>query len=153
MTIFACACGDPLLFPPDQPPGPGDTPPPAVGLSSEERELVRLINEERATRGLEPLTVRQDLYCSVRRHSDDIGRAGVCGHTGTDGSSPGERLRTCGGTSWSGEIVACGQRTARGAVDSWLRSPGHSSTMLGRDKRFIGVAMTSNYWTAIFDTD
>jgi uncharacterized protein YkwD len=58
---------------------------------------------------------------------------------------------TCGGGGWSGEIIACGQGTPRAAVDAWINSPGHNAIMFGATKREVGVAMTDNYWTAIFD--
>ncbi len=121
------------------------------GLTAIEEELYGLINEERTSRGLGPVALRETLNCAARRHSDDIGATQSCTHTGSDWSSPGDRVEDCGGGGWSGEIVACGQSTARRAVDAWLGSPGHRSIMLGSGKREIGVAMTNNYWTAIFD--
>jgi uncharacterized protein YkwD len=120
------------------------------GLSAEEQELFELINEERAARGLPRVALRPELVCAARRHSDDVGPAQSCSHTGTDGSSPSERVNACGGGGWSGEIIACGQSTARRAIDAWLGSPGHNAVMLGVSRREVGVAMTSNFWTAIF---
>jgi uncharacterized protein YkwD len=120
-------------------------------LSEPERELFDLINDERTARGLQPVVLRDDLVCAARRHSDDVGPARSCSHTGTDGSSPTQRVDACGGGGWTGEIIACGQGTPRAAVDAWLSSPGHNAIMLGASKREIGVAMTANYWTAIFD--
>ena len=122
-----------------------------TGLTPIEQELYELINEERTSRGLAAVTPRETLICAARRHSDDIGATHSCTHTGSDWSSPGDRVEDCGGGGWSGEIVACGQSTPRGAVDAWLGSLGHRTIMLGSGKREIGVAMTDNYWTAIFD--
>jgi uncharacterized protein YkwD len=122
-----------------------------TGLSPIEQELYELINEERTSRGLGAVTPRETLICAARRHSDDIGATQSCTHTGSDWSSPGDRVEDCGGGGWSGEIVACGQSTPRRAVDAWLNSPGHRTIMLGSGKREIGVAVTNNYWTAIFD--
>ena len=71
--------------------------------------------------------------------------------TGSDGSSPTTRVQDCSGSGWSGEIVACGQGTARSAVDAWIGSPGHNEIMFTPGQQYIGVAMYNNFWTAIFD--
>jgi uncharacterized protein YkwD len=121
------------------------------GLDATESELVSLINEERAERGLMKVSVRDDLVCAATHHAADIGDREECTHDGTDGSGPGDRVDACGGAGWSGEIVACGHTTPRGAVDGWLGSPGHHDIMLDEGQRQIGVAMVNHYWTAIFD--
>lgn len=120
-------------------------------LSPDEQQLFDTINAERTMRGLTPVVLRDTLICAARRHSDDVGPKGLCSHTGSDGSSPGTRVQACGGGGWTGEIIACGQQTPRGAVDAWLNSPGHRDIMLDGAKREIGVAVTNNYWTGIFD--
>jgi len=120
-------------------------------LGVEERALLDTINEERRSRGLGEVVLRNDLTCAAARHSLDIGTTGSCGHTGSDWSSPGDRVSACEGPDWSGEIVACGQSTARDAVDAWIYSPGHNAIMFDGAQRYAGVAMHQNYWTAIFD--
>ncbi len=131
--------------------GPDATPTLYDLLAPAEREVFDLINQERTSRGLVAVTLRDTLVCAAARHSDDIGATHLCTHTGSDLSGPGDRVEDCGGGGWSGEIVACGYTTARAAVDGWLGSPGHRAIMLSASKREVGVAMTDNYWTAIFD--
>jgi uncharacterized protein YkwD len=144
--------------------GPGPTPPPDAyvpsepdaspdyeSLSAEEKSLLDTINEERVARGMGTVELRGDLICAATKHSNDIGTLGWCGHTGSDGSSPGDRVAACQGEGWSGEIVACGQSTPRSAVDAWIWSPGHAAIMFDSGQVYIGVAMHNNYWTAIFD--
>jgi hypothetical protein len=119
-------------------------------LSAPEQALFDILNEERVARDLEPLVLRASLVCAARRHSDDVGPVRSCSHTGTDGTSPTERVNDCGGGGWTGEVIACGQSTARAAVDAWLGSTaGHREAILGESKREIGVAMTDNYWTGV----
>ena len=81
-----------------------------------EYSKVHTINEVREERGLDAVVLRTDLNCAAGTHSLDIGELGWCGHTGSDGSSPGDRVADCQGEGWSGEIVACGQSTPRSAV-------------------------------------
>ena len=108
-----------------------------------------MINEERAKRGLHPLEIDDQLNCAAKIHSDDVGPKRSCSHTGSDGSSPWDRAARCD-TGASRENIACGQRTAREAVDAWLNSEGHFKNMMSSDIHFIGVAVTDYYWTNIF---
>lgn len=127
--------------PPSQPsptPYPGDV----YSLGAE-------INEARAARGLNPVMILPALNCAAKRHADDVGAKRVCGHYGSDGSSPWDRARDCG-TSANGEIVACGQGDANAAVGAWTLSPGHAAIMYDPGQKQMGVAMYQNYWVAIF---
>ena len=120
-------------------------------LGNELEELANAINFERTSRGLDPVALEVELNCAAERHSDDIGAAGICSHDGTDGSGPSERVSDCGGSGWSGEIVACGQRTPASAVQGWLDSPGHRAIMLEPSQRTMGVGVHQFHWTAVFD--
>jgi len=155
LSLFLAACGAEGVDPnSDHGPGTGGDPEPDPGadaLTETEQELLATINAERTSRGLSAVVLRDDLICSAQHHSLDIGEHQVCSHDDSDGSGPGERVEACGGSGWSGEIVACGQTTPRDAVDGWLGSPGHNAIMLDPDQKTIGVAMSNNYWTAIFD--
>jgi uncharacterized protein YkwD len=137
---------------PDADPGAPDADPAAGTLSPEEQMLFEIINAERAAQGVTAVALRPDLVCAVARHSMDVGATQTCSHTGSDGSSPGDRVSDCGGAGWTGEIIACGQGTPRDAVDAWLASSaGHREIMLDPGNRWAGVAMYQNFWTAIFD--
>lgn len=143
--------GGPGPTPDAQPPNAPDASPDYDELGFEEQQLFDTINAERLERGLGAVELRTDLNCAAATHSLDIGTLGWCGHTGSDGSSPGDRVAACQGSGWSGEIVACGQSTSVAAVDAWIWSPGHAAIMFSADQRYVGVAMHNNYWTAIFD--
>ncbi len=132
-------------------PGAADAAEVPTGLSDLEFALFEEINLQREMRGLSRVSLRDDLNCAVRRHSDDVGSVGECSHTGTDGSTPGSRVTDCGGPGWTGEIIACGQGTPESAVQAWINSPGHNEIMFTPTQVHIGVAMHNNYWTAIFD--
>lgn len=114
-------------------------------------ELLDTINRERSKRGLATLTEKSQLTCAATTHAKDIGKRKVCSHTGANGSSPGQRIKACGftATSW-GEIVACGQKTPRAAVDAWIKSPGHNAIMFSSKYRYFGGYMFNNYWTVVF---
>jgi len=121
------------------------------GSSLMASELLDIINQERARRGLSRLAEKSQLTCAATKHSKDIGARRACTHTGRDGSNTGKRIKSCGLTplAW-GEIVACGQKTPRAAVDAWIKSPSHNAIMFSKTYRYFGGSMYNNYWTVVF---
>jgi uncharacterized protein YkwD len=110
-----------------------------------EQETVNLINQRRVAMGLVPLRVDSALVSAARRHSNDIGPVGICSHTGTDGSSPWDRIDQAGYTGWgSGEVVGCGYTTALGVVDGWWASPGHYGILTDPNNNEIGCGWYIN---------
>lgn len=137
---------------PGFPSGGGGQPiPPTTGGGNGEtlQGLADAINAARKSRGLSEVKVELALNCAAKRHADDIGVKKICGHYGTDGSSPWDRAKGCG-TSADGEIVACGQGSPKAAVDAWTISPGHAAIMYAPNQTVVGVGMLNNYWVAIF---
>jgi uncharacterized protein YkwD len=123
----------------------------AARFSADEQQLLMIVNSEREARGLRRVTPRADLACAAARHANDMAARRVCSHTGSGGSTPTDRVRACNGSGWSGEIIACGSRTPRGAADQWIRSARHSAIMFAPDSAFVGVARAGDFWTAVFD--
>jgi uncharacterized protein YkwD len=78
------------------------------------------------------------------------------GHTGSDGSSAGDRA-TAAGYIWSawGENIAASQLTVSSVVAEWMANPVHCSNIMRGRFRDIGLACvggTANnayvtYWT------
>ncbi len=124
-------------------------------LVPEEQEVVVLINDIRAQRGLAPLTINQSLVAVARRHSRDMATNDFMSHTGSDGSSPWDRMRDAGyQLGRGGENVAAGYSTAAGVVDGWMNSTGHRENMLSPSFCDLGVGYAYNgkstyrhYWT------
>lgn len=114
-------------------------------------ELLDTINTERTKRGLTKLVEKSQITCAATKHSKDIGSRRACSHTGSNGSNTGNRLSSCGYSSMAwGEIVACGQKTPKEAVNAWLKSSGHSNIMLSKTYKYFGGSMYNNYWTVVF---
>lgn len=111
--------------------------------------ILELMNNERKKVGAAPLSIDAKLTCAASRHSKDIGTRKICTHTGVDRSTPWQRANLCG-TKANGEIVACGQKSAKEAVIAWMKSNPHKNIMLTKNYTKVGIAMHNNYWTAIF---
>lgn len=126
-------------------PQPTPLPPP----SSPAKSVMAEINRVRAQRGLPAVAELPALNCAALRHAKDIAPRKVCTHTGSDGSTPWDRAKSCG-TFANGEIVACGHQSAAAAVVGWTNSPGHAAIMFDPAQKRFGAAMEGNYWVVIF---
>ncbi len=123
-----------------------------------ELEVIRLVNQERISRGLHPLRRNSSLTNAARAHNQDMIDNNFFDHTGSDGSTPSERACDHGyapygwGDCYVGENIAGGQSTPASVFNSWMGSSGHRNNMLNPDYREIGVGHTTggtwgNYWT------
>lgn len=123
--------------------------PPAQAVSA----VVALVNDQRAAAGLPPLTEVGSLTEAARSHSIDQASRQQMTHTGSDGSSAGDRMARAGfaASTWA-ENVAAGYTSAASVMDGWMGSTGHRENILSPAFTSIGVASAeagdgTTYWT------
>jgi len=107
------------------------------------------------------LTWNAQLTQAAVGHSDDMVAGNFFSHTGSNGSTVGDRV-TAAGYAWRGvgENIAAGQATVAVVVDGWMKSDGHCANLMNASYRDIGVACVSGtannsyrtYWTQNFGT-
>lgn len=127
---------------------------PGGSVSTQAREVVNLVNAERAKAGCGALSIDDKLMTAAQRHSQDQADHRNMSHTGSDGSDAGDRLDRVG-YSWRtyGENVAWNQKTPAAVMDAWMNSPGHRANILNCAFTEIGVGVASSngpYWTQVF---
>lgn len=136
-------------------PAPSSTPTAAPTATGAVARVVALVNAERGKVGCSPLTVNATLTKVAQAHSEDMAAHQNMSHTGSDGSSPGDRI-TSAGYNWSsyGENVAYGYATPEDVMAGWMSSPGHKANILNCSFKEIGVglAQPGSYWTQDFGT-
>ncbi|WP_420627188.1 CAP domain-containing protein [Candidatus Leptofilum sp.] len=131
-------------------------------LGPEAQVVVDLINDEREKAGCAPLQVNSKLVAAAQGHSEDMAFNDFFSHTGSNGSSPGQRIAAQGYSysTW-GENIAAGYSTAASAVNGWMNSSGHRANILNCNYQETGVGYyylandTGNenwnrYWTQVF---
>lgn len=120
--------------------------------------VLDLVNQHRAAAGLSPLIRAAELDSAADRHSDDMATNNFMSHTGSDGSSPAQRI-SAAGYKWTtyGENIAAGYATADAVVAAWMNSTGHRNNILNANFKEIGIAVTYRagttygyYWTQDF---
>ncbi|MGN6829484.1 CAP domain-containing protein [Paucibacter sp. M5-1] len=113
-------------------------------------ELLRLVNDRRArgaacgaeTLAAAPALVWQTAIAqAAARHSQDMVDKSFFSHTGSDGSSAGQRL-SASGYAWSrwGENIAYGYSSSAAVVDGWMKSEGHCRNLMSPAFSEMGLA-------------
>lgn len=137
----------------------------AVSYDAEELAFVRLINEYRASLGVDPLMVSDLASDAAEKHSSDMGTYDFVGHVTVQsdwfpvGSRADARMAICGylsGTGWA-EIIAGGQQLATTVFSQWRASPDHNPHMISPTWKVMGVGRVyvpgssyGYYWTVDF---
>ena len=107
--------------------------------SSYQTQLVNLINGARAEAGLYPLGVNAQLTAAALGHSIDMACHGLISHSGSDGSSPYERIVAAGySPSLSSEIIY-GSGYPQTAFDWWMSDQIHRDEILNPNVTELGV--------------
>lgn len=155
--------------------GPGQTPPatrtsvpqPTIGPPTATptpaenwvQQVEDLINQERNYYDLSPLSTDVSLRAASNRHVKDMAANGFCGHGGSDGSTPYDRMRDAGYSNPYGEIVACGQTSPAAVVATWMTSEPHKAIILCDTCTELGAGydksgtLYQHYWTVDFGSE
>lgn len=121
---------------------------PATASADPDQTLVDLVNQQRAQNGCGPVTQNPQLIAAAQRQADDYATLKTTDHTGSDGSTPGSRVRDTGyKATLVGEIMGgfglnTSFETRPDLIDGWLNSPAHKKVMLDCRYTEIGMATT-----------
>lgn len=115
------------------------------------------INDYRARKGLQPLTLNPRLTKAAKRHSADLARHDRISHKGSDGSNPWKRVNGAGyEPRLAAENVGAGQRSLGEVIQGWKDSPGHNRNLLLPDATQMGIALVKDpgtrygtFWTLV----
>lgn len=128
-----------------------------------EGTVLELINDERQDQGLPAYTTDSRLRSAALVHATDMACNDFFSHTGSDGSSPADRV-SAQGYSWSsvGENIYAGSGSygsPSSAFQGWMNSPGHRANILSSTFTQIGVGYVyfadsqyRNYYVTVFAT-
>jgi len=112
----------------------------SAGLSQMEEEILLLLNEERQSAGLAPLSVFPALQNASGVRAKELVTS--FSHTRPDGSTPFTALDAAGVSyRYAGENIAAGYKDARSVVQAWMQSQGHRENILNGNFAHVGVSM------------
>lgn len=121
-----------------------------------EREVIRLVNVERAKVGLKPLSENVKLSKVARIKSQDMINKKYFSHYSPTYGSPFDMMKKFGiRFRAAGENIAMGQKTPKEVMNAWMNSAGHRRNILNPNFTQIGVGVAKDskgrlYWTQMF---
>lgn len=106
-----------------------------------EAKMLVLINNERRSRGIAPLTINDAARVVARAHSQDMFARGYFSHVTPEGVDPFQRMRA-GGVAFlsAGENLALAP-TLSLAHNGLMNSPEHKANILDSDYRTVGIGI------------
>lgn len=113
-------------------------------LSSEEEEVLNLINIERQKEGLSELKASSELQEVAKLKAEDLVNNNYFSHTSPILGTPFEMLKNEGVMyKYAGENLA-GNETGVKAVKAWMNSPAHKDNILDSDYEYTGIAVVDS---------
>ncbi|MCL4488557.1 MAG: CAP domain-containing protein [Chloroflexi bacterium] len=119
----------------------------AASSPDQAADLLARINHERTTRGLAPYMLNSKLSAAAQGQATDMAARGKFSHTGSDGSTPAQRVarKGYGKYSWGlrvGENWAW-YREPASAMNMWMNSAPHRENILHPLYREIGIGVAA----------
>lgn len=132
-----------------------------------ESQVLTLVNQKRAAGAtcggvykppVPALTLDTKLRCAARKHSKDMGLNNFFSHTGSNGSTPWQRITSAGyAYRAAAENIGAGYSTPSAAVTGWMNSTGHCNNIMSASYKHLGVGYYyragspyGHYWTQDF---
>lgn len=119
------------------------------------RQVLELVNKERAAQGLETLTLDTSLCEAAAARAKEITE--LFSHTRPNGQTCFTILKEYDISYRAvGENIAAGQSTPQNVMQSWMNSEGHRANILSASYNKLGVGYVKsssgygNYWVQIF---
>lgn len=125
-------------------------------FASFQKEVVRLVNVERAKLGLAQLSLNAKLSNVATLKSQDMINKNYFSHTSPTYGSPFEMMKKFNiSYKTAGENIAKGQKTPAQVVNAWMNSQGHRENILNKNYTEIGIGVAKDakgtlYWTQMF---
>ena len=109
--------------------------------AASENEMIKLVNNERFSRGLKPLKPQENLQRVARTHSQDMLEKGYFSHIDPQGRDPFDRMKESEiKFASAGENLAFAPNTNI-AQSGLMKSPGHKANILNPDFTRVGIGV------------
>jgi uncharacterized protein YkwD len=114
--------------------------------------LYALVSKARLDEGLAPYNLSTLLSVAAQRHADDLAAHQIWSHTGSDGSTPKQRIAEAGYAAWTwngGDLVVSenfwtGYGTIEDAMAFFLEDLPHRGNILSTNYREVGIGAATD---------
>lgn len=115
-----------------------------VNLTEDEQKLLELVNEARADKGMEALSIDENLMKVARTKAKDMIDNNYFSHQSPTYGSPFDMMRQFDNAFKSaGENIA-GNKTVEGAFKAWMASDSHKKNILNSGFKVTGIGIESS---------
>jgi len=117
---------------------------------SSEKELLKIINTARLSKGMKPLIWDENLSKAARYHAYDMASQAYFDHDSHDRvnnqlqkvADTFERIKKFYSASFvNSENIAAGSSTPEGTYNQWFNSPGHNKNMFNNSSKKVGIGL------------
>lgn len=123
---------------------PAKTTTPSATLSTDEQQMLNLVNKARSDAGVAALKADGELQKVARLKAQDMVNKGYFSHQSPTYGSPFDMMRQFGISFKSaGENIA-GNQTVEGAFKAWMNSEGHRKNILNGNYDYTGIGIVSS---------
>lgn len=113
-------------------------------MTTDEKEVFNLINEQRTKNGLQALKVDEEVQRVARIKAEDMVDNNYFSHNSPIYGSPFDMLNSFKVSyKTAGENIA-GNSTNSGAVTAWMNSSGHKANILNSNFNYTGIGVVSS---------
>lgn len=125
-------------------------------ITAEIRQVLDLVNQERAKNGIAALTLNNELTHIATMKATDMKDKNYFSHNSPTYGTPFEMLQQFGVKySYAGENIAAGQTSASQVMNDWMNSSGHRANILNKNYTQLGVGYVKGgqygtYWVQLF---
>ena len=115
---------------------------PAVANQALERQVLELINQQRAQGGCDPLVMQRQLSAAAQSHANAMAMKNFFGHASRNGTKFSSRIKAQGyrGRKYA-ENIAAGYASAEKVVSIWMNSSGHRVNIMNCAFTETGIAL------------
>jgi uncharacterized protein YkwD len=129
--------------------------PAGVPVTAMASDLLQRLNALRVQNKLQTVSLNTALTAAAQVHSQDMAKTGDISHTGSDGSTPDQRMRAAGYLGGTGEEAVYGGRaTVDDAWNFWTNDRTHANILLTPEYTVVGISVVnagdSYYYTMDF---
>lgn len=124
---------------------------PVGNLGDARKELLKLINRDRADHGISPVALDDELNTVAQGHSNNMATNNFFGHTDPEGRSPDDRRKEAGYPSGIRENLAKATDLSD-AEQGLMRSPVHRAAILDKEMTRVGLGLAKNKEGYLFVT-
>ncbi len=134
-----------------------------LSVADQRTAILQMVNAIRQEHGLKPLMYDKRLEASAQEYADRMARDGFFAHIDPEGKEIRDRMKVSGyyDRSFSltcnclrgfalGENLAKGQKSAKEAVDDWMKSTEHRAAMLNPVYTDTGIGLNAGIWVQHF---